>query len=132
MQDTIAGQPCIAWQAGQPCMTWQDSPALHGVRCTVIPLSRRCISSIKSMCTSRRCISSIKYSPDGSRLACGSWDQCAYLFDTENGYDLLYILKGNSSSVEFVNFSKDGLVLQTNSKVPCKLYRTGCTGLALR
>ena len=61
-------------------------------------------------------VSSVQYSPDGARLAAGSWDQNAYLFDATNAYKLLYILKGNSSSIEHVNFSADSQILITNSK----------------
>jgi len=75
-----------------------------------------------SLTAGEECISSLVYSPDGSRLAAGSWDQNAYLFDTSNNYKLLYILKGNSSSVEHVSFSMDGTLLLSNSKDAQSLY----------
>ena len=62
------------------------------------------------------CVSAVKYSPDGKYLAAGSWDQKLYLYDVEKEYKLMYVLTGNSSSVEHVMFTADSRVVMTNSK----------------
>jgi WD40 repeat protein len=61
-------------------------------------------------------------------LAAGSWDQSAYLLDATAGYQLLYVLKGNSSSISHVDFSADGRILLTKSKDTQSLYYETATG----
>jgi len=61
-------------------------------------------------------VASLKYSPDGKYLGVGSWDQRVYLYDASEDYKLLYVLSGNSSSVEHVLFSEDSQLVMSNSK----------------
>ena len=61
-------------------------------------------------------VASLKYSPNGKYLAVGSWDQKVYLYEVGEEYKLLYVLTGNSSSVEHVVFSADSELVLSNSK----------------
>jgi len=74
------------------------------------------------------CVSAVKYSPDGKYLAAGSWDQKLYLYDVEKDYKLMYVLTGNSSSIEHVMFTADSRVVMSNSKDTQTLYWEVVTG----
>ena len=50
---------------------------------------------------------SIAFSPDGKRLASGSWDQTVKVWDAGDGRELM-TLKGHSGGVASVAFSPDG------------------------
>jgi WD40 repeat protein len=56
----------------------------------------------------------VAYSSDGKRLASGSWDGGARVWDAETGRDLLS-LSGHANWVENVAFSPDGKRLATAS-----------------
>ena len=55
------------------------------------------------------------WSPDGKRLATGSWDTTAKVWDADTGKELL-TLRGHSSHVESVAWSQDGKRLATGSR----------------
>ena len=55
----------------------------------------------------------VAFSPDGSRLATGSYDETARIWDATNGTQLLTIQ--NDSRVAAVAFSPDGPRLATGS-----------------
>jgi hypothetical protein len=52
-------------------------------------------------------VHSVAYSPDGARLASGSWDKTVKVWDARTGQELR-TLKGHSSDVLSVAFSPDG------------------------
>jgi WD40 repeat protein len=58
--------------------------------------------------------SSVSFSPDGRRLASGSWDQSVRIWDALNGQEAL-VLKGHTADVESVSFSPDGRHLASGS-----------------
>jgi WD40 repeat protein/KaiC/GvpD/RAD55 family RecA-like ATPase len=58
---------------------------------------------------------SVVWSPDGKRLATGSWDHTAKVWDTESGKELL-TLRGHSDYVWSVVWSPDGKRLATGSQ----------------
>jgi len=64
---------------------------------------------------SKEIIDALVYSPDGKHIAAGSWDQCAYIIDS-NSFKLAKTLKGHSSSVLQCTWSSDSKHLITNSK----------------
>jgi hypothetical protein len=60
-------------------------------------------------------VESVAWSPDGKRLATGSWDQTAKVWDAATGEELLS-LKGHTNAVLSVAWSPDGKRLATGSK----------------
>jgi WD40 repeat protein len=64
----------------------------------------------------------VTFSPDGKRLATGSFDHTVKLWDAATGQELL-TLKGHSVAVFSVAFSPDGKRLATGSfDPPVKLW----------
>ena len=60
----------------------------------------------------RDCVRTVAWSPDGRRLATGSGDARAKVWDVETGKELL-TLRGHSDSVYSVAWSPDGKQLAT-------------------
>ena len=83
---------------------------------------------VQEIMDSDECVAAVKYSPDGKYLAAGSWDQKLYLYDVEKEYKLMYVLTGNSSSIEHVIFTADSRVVMSNSKDTQTLYWEVVTG----
>ena len=59
-------------------------------------------------------IATIAYSPDGKKLATGSWDKTAIIWDALTG-DKLFTLEGHRDTVRRVVFSPDGTRIVTAS-----------------
>ena len=59
-------------------------------------------------------VNSVVFSPDGSRIASGSYDNTVRIWDAVNG-DSLCTLEGHSSSVNSVAFSPDGSRIASGS-----------------
>ncbi|CAK82618.1 unnamed protein product (macronuclear) [Paramecium tetraurelia] len=60
------------------------------------------------------CVNSVNFSPDGTTLASGSYDNSIRLWDVKTGQQKAK-LDGHSSSVNSVNFSPDGTTLASGS-----------------
>src|SRR5947209_7011815 len=56
----------------------------------------------------------IKYSPDGKKLATGSWDKSAIIWDIDGNQNPT-VLAGHTDWVSTVAFSPDGRMLATGS-----------------
>ena len=52
-------------------------------------------------------VSSVSFSPDGSRIVSGSWDETVRVWDSQTG-DSLHNLSGHTDLVTSVSFSPDG------------------------
>ena len=78
---------------------------------------------------SDRFVLSLAYSPDGSRLACGSMDGGVHVFDTASGA-LLHSLPGHFKPVRALAFSPDGKTLLTGcDDMLVHLYDVGAGSL---
>jgi dipeptidyl aminopeptidase/acylaminoacyl peptidase len=74
---------------------------------------------------------SVAYSPDGQRIATGSWDQTAKVWDAASGKEL-FPLKGHGAAVVSVAYSPDGQRIVTGSEdKAAKVWDAG-TGKCLR
>lgn len=63
----------------------------------------------------RRKITSVSFSPDGTRVATGSWDQTVRVWDAQTGGQIVVVNAGNTV-VNSVSFSPDGLHILVASK----------------
>ena len=59
-------------------------------------------------------VDSVSFSPDGSTLASGSWDDTVRLWDVVTGSEIR-VLKGHTGFVRSVSFSPDGTTLASGS-----------------
>ena len=73
-------------------------------------------------------MSAVKYSPDGRRLAAGSHDNIIYIYSTTDTYELLRRCSGHSSYLTHLDWSADGVVLQSNCGAYEVLYWDARTG----
>ncbi|KAG8713021.1 hypothetical protein FRC09_019214 [Ceratobasidium sp. 395] len=71
---------------------------------------------------------SVAYSPDGCRIASGSWDKTIQVWDTATGAKAIPELQGHKSYIHSVTFSYDGrLIISGSSDKTIRLWdvRTG-------
>jgi len=66
-------------------------------------------------------ITSVAFSPDGQRIATGSWDRSAKVWDAASGRELL-TLKGHAGGVRSVAFCPDGRRIVTASRGAAKVW----------
>ncbi|KAG6327555.1 hypothetical protein ID866_11532 [Astraeus odoratus] len=79
----------------------------------------------------RSIVSSVAFSPDGKRIASGSWDNTICLWDAETGFQLGSALKGHTLNVTSVAFSPDGKRIASGSKDKTICLWDAETGLQL-
>jgi WD40 repeat protein len=61
-------------------------------------------------------VESVAFSPDGKRIASGSYDNTIFVWDAETGEIVLGPLKGHTSTVISVAFSSDGKQIVSGSR----------------
>jgi WD40 repeat protein/serine/threonine protein kinase len=78
-------------------------------------LQRQTHLALKTLRGHLHSVNSVAFSPDGHRIATGSWDRTAKVWDAASGKELL-TLKGHSGGIISVAFSPDGRRIVTGSE----------------
>src|SRR5262249_30746533 len=76
--------------------------------------NRLCHQEIRTLKGHKGKVISVAFSPDGKRIATGSFDRTAKIWDSETGKEI-FTLKGHTGAVTSVAFSPDGRRIATGS-----------------
>jgi WD40 repeat protein/serine/threonine protein kinase len=76
-------------------------------------------------------VASAGFSPDGSQIVTGSWDNSARIWDTKNGKDVLK-LEGHTRAVNSAVYSPDGSQVLTASDDRTAILWNAATGAVIR
>ena len=97
------------WQDGDAAAAWEHLNAcrqdLRGWECRY--LRTLFTKSQQTLRGHTDGVTSVSFSPDGKRIASGSWDKTVKVWDAERG-EVVLTLKGQSAPIASVSFSPDG------------------------
>ena len=72
--------------------------------------------------TIKHSVTKLAYSPDGTNLVAACRDYFLYVFDVENNYKKIAVMKGHSTFVTHMDFSENSRILQSNDAAREILY----------